>query len=252
MAESAFEMPMNFGAGSKLIEGQKYSIELTDLISQNKVVAFRDALRGIKNAEGKSIIGKEYDTLSADMKKIVDETPAEYWPLKEGETEQKEKQKFVNRIIFQFREPESDVKFLYDAQFDVPSKKLGEFVTRATGMVIKGDEGYTWGNMFKKGEKFVATVIKRGNFLGIDVGSVVKEALSGPVANSGKSGELSPAAQKLLDYIKSNMVGQKKSVIFDLFDNGEFGTYAETQKAWTEIQRSGTKISLDGKTFGFE
>jgi hypothetical protein len=252
MATSAFEEPLVTGSGSKLTEGEKYVVELTDIVSQKKVVTFREALRGKKTADGKSIIGKEYDSLPADMKALVDNTPEEYWPLRDGETEQRAKNKFTDRIVFQFREPTTDVKFLFDAQFDVPSKKLREFVERSTGMVVKGDEGYTWGNLYKKGDKFIATIIKRGNFLGIDTDSIVKEALHGPLESAGSaSGELSPTAQKLLEYIKGNMIGKPKSAVFDLFDTGQFGTYAETQKAWTEIQKK-TKVSLDGKTFGFE
>jgi len=249
MAQSAFEEPMNFGS-SKLIEGQKYTIELTDIVKQTKVVAYREALKGKKDENGKSIINKEYDTLSPALKAFVDETPAEYWKLRDGDTEAREKAKFVDRITFQFREPETDVKFLYDAQFEIPSKKLSAFITQATGISIKGDEGYTLGNLFKKGEKYVATVVKRGSFLGIDPETVVKAALAGPVTATTKN-ELSATAQSLLDYIKKNLVGKPKSTVFDLFDSKKFGTYAETQKAWTEITRSGIKVSLDGKTFGF-
>jgi hypothetical protein len=249
MAQSAFSEQMNFGSG-KLVEGQKYTVELTDIIKQVKCVAFKEALRGKKDANGKSIIGKEYDTLSPELKKLVDETPAEYWPLRSGETQQREKAKFVDRMTFQFREPESDIKFLYDAQFDIPSKKLSNFITQATGIAIKGDEGYTLGNLFKKGDKFVATIVKKGTFLGLDTDTIVKEALVGPIVAANKS-ELSATAQKLLEYIKKHLVGKPKATVFDLFENKKFGTYAETQKAWAEITRSGIKVSLDGKTFGF-
>ena len=251
MAQSAFEEPLVTGSTQKLIEGQKYVVELTDIIKQNKCVAFKEALRGKKDANGKSIIGKEYDSLSPEMQALVDGAPAEFWPLGPGETEPREKARFVDRITFQFLEPESGVKFLYDAQFDMGSKKLGEFVSKATGMLVKGDEGYTWGNLFPKGSKFVGTVVKRGNFLGLDVNSIVKKELAGPVVDGASvPGELSETAKKLLEHIKTNMVGKSKASVFDLFDSGQFGTYTETQKAWTEIQRSGIKISEDGRTFG--
>ena len=251
MPTSAFDEPMQFGSGPKLTEGQKYLIELTDIAAQKKVVTFKEALRGKKDNKGKSVIGKEYDLLAPDMQALVDSIPPEFWPLKDGETEPREKARYTDRITFQFVEPITGIKFSYDAQFDVPSKKLADFVTRATGITFKGDEGYTWGNIFKKGEKFVATVVKRGNFYAIDTDSIVKEALAGPVAAQAK-GELSATAKSMLDYIKANMVGKPKASVFDLFDNKMFGTYTETQKAWTEIQNSGIKFTLDGKTFGFE
>ena len=257
MSTSAFEEPLVVsGSVSKLVEGQKYVVELTDIVKQDKCVAFRESLRGKTDAAGKSIINKEYALLSPDLQVFVDNAAPDFWKLterdiKEGKTEPREKAKFVNRITFQFREPESDVKFLYDAQFEVPSTKLSNFVARATGIIPTGDEGYTWGNLFPKGSKWVAVVNKRGNFMGIDVDTLVKEELAGPVVAAVK-GELSDTAKALLEYIKGNMVGKPKSSVFDLFDSKQFGTYTETQKAWTEIQRSGIKISLDGKTFGFE
>ena len=129
MANSAFSEPLNFG-GSKLVENQKYEVELTDITKANKVVAYNSAFKGIKG-----VIGKEYDALTPENKTLVDNTAAEFWPLREGETEAREKAKFVNRINFQFLEPKTAIKFLYDAQFDMstdnfPSKKLRDFVER--------------------------------------------------------------------------------------------------------------------------
>lgn len=255
MSTSCFEEPLNFG-GAKLTEGKKYEIELTDIVKDEKVVAYNS------NFTGKGVIGKVYDNLDGDKKALVDNTPAEMWEARDGKPAT-EKPKFVNRITFQFREPETDTKFMYDAQFDMtldnfPTKKLREFVTRATGMSIQGDEGFAWKDLFKKGDRFVAIVTRKDNFFRLNVDSIMKAELSGPVA-VGDVSNLSPDAQALYNYIKSNLVGQKFKSVVEVYPTGAGGAivsdaagdaYVKTANAWAEIRQSGISYSTDGETFG--
>ncbi len=254
MATDAFEEPLNFG-GSKLTEGRTYTIELTEIIKQNKVVAPSTILKG------KGVVGKEYDALTDAEKKIVDDSPVEM-DTRAGRTP-REKPKFINRITFQFVEPDSQIKFLYDAQFDMsldnyPTKKLRDFVQRATGISVQGDEGFTWGTLFKRGEKFLAAVRRNGAYFGIDIDTIVKAQLAAPVV-VGEEG-LSVDAKSLLEYIKNNLVGEQFSVIVDVFTSGAGGAivtdangdaYAKTRDAWAELRQKSVSFSLDGKTFGF-
>lgn len=254
--ESAFNTKMNFG-GNQLIEGKKYTVELTDIIRKDNVVAYNPAFVGKKG-----LMGKGYDELDEASKKIFDETPAEMWSAKDGK-EAKPKPKLVNRLTFQFKEPESGTQFMYDAQFDMsltdfPSKKLRDFVTRSTGMPIQGDEGFTWGSLFHQGDKFVAIVEKKNNYPRLNVDSIMKAELSSPVIADENS--LSDDAKKLIEYIKANLVGQSFQAVTEVFNNNAGGTivgdetknaYDRTTAAWAEIRRAGVTYSTDGKTFGF-
>lgn len=263
MAIDAWDEPLNFG-GAKLVEGKQYTIELTNIIKKVKVVS------GSKALAKKGVINKEYDELDAAGKKLVDDAPVEYWPLKEGETTPREKAKFHNAIIFQFREPETDTKFMYDAQFimsypdNYPIKTkdsdLRKFVERIFGMSIQGDEGFTWGGMFKKGDKFVATTYRKDGYSHLNIDSIIKAELAGPTVTNDPTA-LSEDAKKLLEYIKANLSGQKFTSVLAHFADGagetigpagDTATYNKTHAAWSEIRRSGVKYSLDGKVFGFE
>ncbi|MDD4352706.1 MAG: hypothetical protein PHU71_07080 [Candidatus Gracilibacteria bacterium] len=263
MVMDAFDEPLNFG-GAKLIEGKKYPIELTGIVKKVQVV------NGSTYLKGKGVIGKEYEKLTDSERAIVDGAPKEFWDKKDNEETAREKAKFRNVIIFQFREPESDTKFLYDASFDMtypdnfPMKSktsdLRGFVTKVFGMPVQGDEGFKWGDLFKKGDKFVATTYRKDGFSRLNVDSIMKEELSGPVV-AGDGSNLSGDAQKLLGYIKTALVGQPFASVLNTFDTGADGllgpandpaTYTRTHTAWSDIRKSNVKYTIDGKTFGFE
>lgn len=253
-------MPLNFGGN--VVDGKKYDLELANISIRRKVVAFKEALRGVPGT-----IGVEYDKLTEDKKKIVDAAPDDFFDLRPGETEKRAKPRYKNTISFQFKEVDSGKNLFlsFDMQMNgFPEQRLREFVTQSTGFPIVGDEGFKWGNLYKKGDVFVGTVIRtdKGR-LTLDPTTVVKKSISTPVVTGPVT--ISDNAQIMLDFIKRELVHQSKGVIVDYFQSGLNGLIgpvgedpessgqrrANTYKAWTELKSSGIEYSKDGKTFSF-
>jgi len=242
MSNSAWDEPIVV-QGAGLAEGQ-YELELTDIVKENKVVTFREAFRGVKG-----ITGKEYDSLTAEQKALVDSTPVEFWPARDGKPPQ-EKKAFVDRIRFVFKEPNTGYEFKYAAQFDMPSKNLSEFITRATAATITPGEDIKFNKLFKPADKFVGYVRRneKTGYMDLDVASVMKKELATPTVKG--TAALSEKAIALLDYLKANYQGKPKRDIVDLYGTGQFGSYQETTSAWQEIMRN-VKYTSDGKTLDF-
>lgn len=233
--KSAWDEPV-IVQGKNLSEGM-YEVELTDIQKSEKVVLFREALRGTKG-----IIGKEYDSLDADSKNTVDNAPVDTWP------DGRQKQTLSDRVSFVFTEPISGITFKYGAQFDMPSKRLNDFIARATGVTISAGEEIKFGQLFKPGDKFVA-MIKRGQsgYMDIDPSTIMKKDLANP---SVVGTALSERATKLLEYLKANYQGRPMKDIVDVYNSGMFGTFTETANAWNEI-KAHMSTTRDGKTLDF-
>jgi len=260
-AEQAFDKPMNFG-GAKLVDGRQYKLELVDITIRPRVVSYREEWKGMKG-----LSGVEYDKLTPENKAIVDNAPIEYWEPRDGK-EPAPKDKFESRITFQFREPEADVKSIF-LQYKMkengfPSPDLRKFVTTATGITVDGND-FTWGDIFKAGDKFVGVVKAKsggnGNLYEIEKNSLVREELAAPIVTGAAAvGTLSDNAKALYEFIKANLNGQPKGKIVEHLKTGAGGAigpaddgkarYNNTFEAWTEIRKSGVKyLSDDGKTF---
>lgn len=128
-------------------------------------------------------------------------------------------------------------------------------------MPVSTEDGFKWGDLFKKGDNFTAIVGNdNSGRLVLMQDSIVKVGADSINVESGGQSGLSSDARALLEFIKQNMVGRKFGDIVDMFASGANGTiqsdnpeevYERTRRAWVEIRTSGVKYSLDGTTFGF-
>lgn len=239
--------------GAGMPEGT-YAVTLKDIVTEKKVVQNRSGLAG------QSVITKEYDSLDADQKTLVDSIPDEFWPKKANDKEARKKAAFVDQVRFVFNDPATgnDLKFgaefviaQYGKEGDVLSssnKTLVDFVTKATGAPIAAGDTFTLEDFFKPNEEFVLTLVKNGGFTEIDPDSVVKKELAKPIVKGAAA--LSDRAKTMLDWLKANMQGHAKREIVDLYGTGQFGTFQETTQAWQEIMRN-VVYTKDGKTLDF-
>jgi len=238
-------------SGAGIAEGT-YVVTLKDIERENKVVQNRSGFAG------KKIIGKQYDSLDADQKSLVDSTGDEYWPPR-GTEEPRKKIAFMDQYRFIFTEPKSGMDLRFGATFDINrydaafnriggGKALTDFITRATGVPINPGDEFKLGDFFKPGDEFVVTVVSRNNFKEIDANSIIKKELAKPIVTGIEA--LSDGAKEMLDWLKGNMTGRPKRDIADIYGSGQFGTYAETQSKWQEIMKN-VPYTKDGKTLDF-
>jgi hypothetical protein len=240
--------------GAGLPEGQ-YLVKIIDIIRENKVVQNRVGLGG------KGIVTKEYDSLTAEQKAIVDATPEEFWPVRATDKDQTPRKKiaFIDQYRFVFNEPASGTDLKFGAEFDINrydavgnriggGKALTDFITRATGAPIEAGDEVKLTDYFKPGDEFVVTLVKNGSFTEMDPNSIMKKELSKPVVKGKEA--LSVRATTMLEFLKANYQGRPKRDIVDLYGSGQFGTYAETTAAWQEIMKN-VSYSKDNKTLDF-
>ena len=252
MSNSAWDEVVKV-AGAGLAEGQ-YEVTLKDIVRENKVVQFREGLRGKKG-----IINQEYDALTADQKTLVDSLPDEFWPLGPKDTTPRKKTAFVNQIRFVFNDPKSGTDLKYGAVFatdifDAAGNRMGggkslvDFITRATGIPTEVGDEIKFSDIFKMGDAYVLSLIKKNNFTEIDPNSVMKKELAKPIVRGKEA--LSDRAKQMLEFLKANYQGRPKRDVVDLYGSGQFGSYGETTAAWQEIMKN-VKYTTDGKNLDF-
>ena len=252
MSNSAWDEPVEVkGAGMK--EG-RYDVVAKDVVRENKVVLNREGLKGT------GVISKEYDSLDAAHKAIVDAIPDAFWPpTKDGEAP-RVKAAFVDQYRFIFNDPNTGKDLSFGAVFPIKqyskdgtvistnNKALVDFMVRATGAPIAVDDTFKISDYIKPGDAFVLELVKKGGFTEIDPMSVVKKELAKPVVTGVEA--LSPKAKELLEFLKANYQGRPKREVVDLYGTGQFGTLQETMSAWQEIMKN-VSYSSDGKTLDF-
>lgn len=265
VARSAFEVPISVSEGNAPVAGKTYTVELEDLLLYEKVVAYTPFNDSLRMPDGTKVLGKEYDSLPPDIRAAIDNAPEEHFINKDG-SEGNVRRKFVNRLTFVFKEPISGWSFYTSIDLSYPentvdSQKAKKWLTKVLGMPISTEDGFKWGDLFKKGDKFTALVGTDSSGRRVLMqDSIVKVGAGNINVVSGGQSVLSPDARALLEFIKQNMVGRKFGDIVDMFASGANGTiqsdnpeevYERTRRAWVEIRTSGVKYSLDGTTFGF-
>ena len=231
-----------------------YETVFKDVVRENKVVQYRSGLSGQK------VIGKEYDSLDADQKAIVDGIPDEYWPQRPNDDAPRMKAAFIDQYRFIFTDPKTGTDLKFGAVFPVvqyskdgtvisaSNKGLVDFIIQATGAPIVAGDTFTVRDYIKPGDEFRLELVKNGNFTEIDKTSVVKKELAKPIVKGVEA--LSPKAKELLDFLKANYQGRPKRDVVDLYSTGQFGTLQETMSAWQEIMKN-VPYSSDGKTLDF-
>lgn len=231
-----------------------YETTFKDVVRENKVVQNRSGLGGQK------VIGKEYDTLTADQKAIVDGIPDEYWPQKPNEDAPRMKAAFVDQYRFIFTDPKTGTDLKFGAVFPVAqyskdgtviyagNKSLVDFISRATGAPIVPGDTFTIRDYIKPGDEFQLELVDNKNFIEIDKNSVVKKELAKPIVKGVEA--LSPRAKDLLEFLKKDYQGRPKRDVVDLYGTGQFGTLQETMAAWQEIMKN-VPYTSDGKTLDF-
>jgi hypothetical protein len=253
-----------------------YTVIVEDIEIRPKVVAPCKALKGLKP----SIIGKELGELNdIAIQKVID-YPAEM----SSKGNEQPKVRDVVRIVFS--EPTTGKRFIYDstpnfnfAYYDdswqdsekrnvpegKPSKDFFEFVERATKFVIEAGQTFTLGDIFKKGDKFTAIIIKDDNgYPMIDKDTVmpfgvVSTSTKVEAAKSGVTNiELSGAAQDLYKLIQSKAEELKGRPVGDLVNtllaewtqNGAMsGDWSSGFAAWQEVKRAHPEIVGADETF---
>jgi hypothetical protein len=249
--KNAFEEDMNFGA-SALKPGVQYDVQLVGLNHLEKVVKYNSSIRD----EGKrlKVFNKEYATLDTAQKQLVDSAEPDKFPSGD------EVPRFIDKLVFQFEVVSDDPKtngIKLSTDFDMayptakPGKALREFVAKSSGVVVTGEEGFKWKDVFKPNEMFVTKVVTdeaNPQFSRIDTSTLVKKNMSPSVKAGGA--DLTDKAKALLEYIKGNLNGKPIGKVVDLYNTGQFGSEQETKTAWSEIQ-SKVAYTKDGKTFGF-
>lgn len=243
--------------GSGIAEGT-YEVVLKDILRENKVVMFREGLRG-----NKGIFNKEYETLTAEQKAIVDAAGDEFWPVKPTDKDQTPRKKaaFADQYRFVFVEPKSGQELKSGAVFQIEAydaagnvmpgvvgKTFTDFVARATGVPVNVGDELKLSDFFKAGDAYVLDIITKNNYKEIDPKSVVKKELAKPIVKGVEA--LSERAKTLLEFLKANYQGRPKRDILELYGSGQFGSYQETTSAWQEIMKN-VKYTTDNKTLDF-
>jgi len=257
--KDGFDEPINISEPGPVV-GRQYELILEEIRIYEKVVAYTDFTKNLRLPDGKSVLGRQYDELPANIREMIDSAPDEYRVDAYGN--ERKREKYINRIMFLFREPTTNwplpINFDMSYPDSRPTGKLSRWVTRVVGIPIVGDEGFRWGDLFKKGEKFTGKIgrDKRG-WKCLEPDTIEKV---GSVQINIAPGGLSDDAKALLGFIKQNLVGQPISVMSDYLASGANGviqgatpeeTYSKTLSAWSEI-KANTRYTLDGVTFGFD
>ena len=253
MSNSAWDEKVTV-KGAGLAEGT-YEVELKDIVRENMVVLFKEGLRSIKE-----VSNKEYASLTADQKAVIDSQVDEFWPARKEGDEPRIKASFVDQYRFVFTDPASGTEMKQGATFAVQNynaakqpipgagKSLTDFIVRATGIPVAAGDEFKLSDFFKPGDKYVLNIVKVKNFSQIDPTSVMKKELAKPIVRGKEA--LSDRAKTMLEFLKANYNGRPKRDIVDLYGSGQFGSYAETTSAWQEIMKN-VKYTTDGKTLDF-
>lgn len=240
--------------GVGLAEGQ-YEVELKDIIREDMVVLFKEGLRSIKE-----VSNKEYASLTADQKAVIDSQVDEFWPARKEGDQPRIKASFVDQYRFVFVDPASGTEMRQGATFPIQNynaakqpitgagKSLTDFITRATGIPVAVGDEFKLSDFFKPGDKYVLSIVRVKNYSQIDPTSVMRKELAKPIVRGKEA--LSDRAKTMLDYLKANLQGKPKRDIVDLYGTGQFGSYQETTAAWQEIMKN-VKYTSDGKTLDF-
>lgn len=240
--------------GQGLAEGQ-YEVELKDIVRENMVVLFKEGIRSIKE-----VSNKEYETLTAEQKAVVDSQTDEFWPPRKATDTPRIKASFVDQYRFVFVDPKTGTEMKQGATFPIQNynatkqpidgagRTLTEFITRATGIPVETGDELVMGDLFKPGDKYVLSIKKVKGYSQIDPESVMKKELAKPIVKGKEA--LSDRAKQMLEFLKANYNGRPKRDVVDLYGSGQFGSYAETTAAWQEIMKN-VKYTTDGKTLDF-